>query len=168
MKTLFFLCSLLQFILLQANLFAQEKVDFLPHIPLKPLSINKEFRPIDVSPNVNYDSLDNSNFCKSKANELLYLRTKLFAKLDSANKVLIKLNESNPGSIYYLEVGNVELFNYEGCFARINKEKLNYYWLEADVINCELRIKEEGLFHNNSDGSSGWTKYRNEIRKEPK
>jgi hypothetical protein len=163
LKIVFSLCFIFQFHLFETKLFAQQKDSILP---LKPLLSKKETRPFKVSPNINYDSLDNSDFCKNKVKELFYLRTKLFAKIDSANEILIKLKENNPGNIYYLEVSEKELFNYEGCFWRKNTR--SSHGLDGDVIDLELRIKEEGQFHNNSDGSSGWTIYRDEIQRAPK
>jgi hypothetical protein len=158
MKTIFFLCFLFLFHFDESKLYAQ-KIDSL----LGAYSI-KQLRP-DL--NVYYDSIDNSDFCKAKVKELFYLRTKLFAKLDSTHEVLQNLKENNPGQIYYIERRREELFNFEGCFSRI-KIKTWSHGLGRDVIDLELRIKEEGRFHNNIDGSSGWTIYREEIRKSPK
>ncbi len=96
------------------------------------------------------------------------MRNKFFAKLDSANEVLIKLKENDPGNIYYLKYGKIKRYNFNGCFEHKNIEHLNYYWNERDVIDVELVIKKEGIFHFNKDGSRGWTIYRDEIRKLPK
>ena len=167
LKILFSFCFLLQFHLFEKKLFAQQKDSLIQLKPLHPVLIKTPARQEEVSPTVYFDSIDNSDFCKNKVKELAYLRTKLFAKIDSVYGVIKILRENNPGRIYYIEEREVETFNFEGCFARNIRARYSH-GLNTDVIDVELRIKEEGRFHNNSDGSSGWTIYRDEIQRAPK
>lgn len=124
---------------------------------LKEKEFNKDHK-------INYDSINNSFFCRCKEQEFDSLRKIIKEKIDSTYLVIERLKYKHPGVEYFIERRIIKNFDWNICFANAIKSSHSY----DDCIEMELRIGQKEKSHFNADGTSGWTIYYDDIQRSPR
>ncbi len=104
--------------------------------------------------------------CKEKTDQFLTLRKKYLFKIDSVDRVIRELNESNDGNYYFLKMGVYTNFDWEDCDTKVdsNGRKVKYWSCGSNMIDRIMTIEKIGRSRINSGFSSGQTFYREDIK----